>query len=114
MKKLLFIIILQIVFASGCSTFRPAPTEMQKQNAWLHNRTAQVLATTAEVENSSQKMLYQVLLAIFLRFGPHLSGYYSYSNHTGNNKQILFNLFAHFISPSFWSLNIRDRFDQEV
>ena len=57
MKKFLFIIILQIIFASGCSTFRPAATEMQKQNAWLHNRTAQVLATTAEVENSSQKML---------------------------------------------------------
>ena len=57
MKKILFIIILQIVFASGCSTFRLSPTEKQKQNAWLHNRTAQMIATTAEVENSSQKML---------------------------------------------------------
>jgi len=57
MKKILSIIILQIVFTSGCSTFRLEPTEEQKQNAWLHNRTAQMIATTAEVENLSQKIL---------------------------------------------------------
>jgi hypothetical protein len=39
---------------AGCDTLRFAPSEVQKQNAWLHNRTAVVAAQTAQSENVSQ------------------------------------------------------------
>jgi hypothetical protein len=35
---------------------RFAPTEAQKQNAWLHNRTAIVTSETAKSENTSEKL----------------------------------------------------------
>jgi hypothetical protein len=38
---------------AGCDSLRFAPTEAQKQNAWLHNRTAIVTAETARVEDAS-------------------------------------------------------------
>ena len=40
----------------GCDSLRFAPNEAQKQNAWLHNRTAIVTAETARTENSSEKL----------------------------------------------------------
>jgi hypothetical protein len=40
----------------GCDSLRFAPTEAQKQNAWLHNRTAIVAAETARAENTSEKL----------------------------------------------------------
>ena len=33
-----------------------APNETQKQNAWLHNRTATATAETARTENTSKKL----------------------------------------------------------
>lgn len=40
----------------GCEGLRFAPSEQQKQNAWLHNRTTLVAAETAKDENTSEKL----------------------------------------------------------
>jgi hypothetical protein len=40
----------------GCDSLRFAPSQQQKQNAWLHNRTAIVTAETARAENTSEKL----------------------------------------------------------
>ena len=40
----------------GCDSLRFAPSEQQKQNAWLHNRTATATAETAKAEDTSQKL----------------------------------------------------------
>ena len=40
----------------GCDSLRFAPTEAQKQNAWLHNRTTIVAADTAGQEAASEKL----------------------------------------------------------
>ena len=40
----------------GCDSFRFAPTEKQKQNAWLHNRTSAAAVRRAESENASEKL----------------------------------------------------------
>jgi hypothetical protein len=45
-----------ICLAAGCESLRLAPSEQQKQNAWLHNRTATVAAQTAKAEQSSQEL----------------------------------------------------------
>ena len=42
--------------AVGCDSLRFAPTEAQRQNAWLHNRTAIVTAETARAEDTSPKL----------------------------------------------------------
>ena len=41
---------------AGCDSLRFAPTEAQKQNAWLHNRTAMIAADTAKAENTSEQL----------------------------------------------------------
>ncbi|HCO92992.1 MAG TPA: hypothetical protein DIU00_03425 [Phycisphaerales bacterium] len=41
---------------AGCDSLRFAPSEAQKQNAWLHNRTAIVAAETARTEDTSQTL----------------------------------------------------------
>ena len=41
---------------AGCDSLRFAPTEVQRQNAWLHNRTATISADTARAENASEKL----------------------------------------------------------
>jgi hypothetical protein len=41
---------------AGCDSLRLAPSEQQKQNAWLHNRTAAAAAQTAKAEQSSQEL----------------------------------------------------------
>lgn len=51
-----FLLLPLVFLACGCETLRFAPTKAQKQNAWLHNRTAQVAAETARVEDASQKL----------------------------------------------------------
>ncbi len=48
-------VLLCFLFA-GCDSLRFAPTEAQKQNAWLHNRTATISADTARAENTSEKL----------------------------------------------------------
>jgi hypothetical protein len=44
------------LFSAGCDSLRFAPTEAQKQNAWLHNRTAIVTAETVRAEDTSPKL----------------------------------------------------------
>jgi hypothetical protein len=41
---------------AGCDSLRFAPGEAQKQNAWLHNRTAAVAAEQARREAASEKL----------------------------------------------------------
>jgi hypothetical protein len=41
---------------SGCDTLRFAPSESQKQNAWLHTRTAELAADAAHNETASEKL----------------------------------------------------------
>jgi len=45
-----------ILVVSGCDSLRLAPSEQQKQNAWLHERTATVAADTAQAEQSSHEL----------------------------------------------------------
>ncbi len=57
MKKILAGLILVIIFVAGCDSIRFTPAEEQKQNAYLHNRTAAIAADTAKDEGSSQKLV---------------------------------------------------------
>jgi hypothetical protein len=54
--KSVYVIITVVCLLSGCDTLRFAPSENQKQNAWLHNRTAEFAADTAQSENTSEKL----------------------------------------------------------
>lgn len=45
-----------ILACIGCEGLRFAPSEKQKQNAWLHNRTTLVAAETARDENTSERL----------------------------------------------------------
>ncbi|MBW8000639.1 MAG: hypothetical protein FVQ80_01280 [Planctomycetes bacterium] len=56
MRKALIAVILLFGFLAGCQSLRFAPSELQKQNAWLCNRTAMITAQTAKEEDSSQKL----------------------------------------------------------
>jgi len=55
-KAVVFIPACMCLLLAGCDSLRFAPSEAQKQNAWLHNRTAIVTAETARVEDTSQKL----------------------------------------------------------
>jgi len=41
---------------TGCDSLRLAPSEEQKQNAWLHNRTTAIAADTARREQTSPEL----------------------------------------------------------
>ncbi len=56
MKKVLVLIVSFCFLACGCESLRFAPGEVQKQNAWLHNRTAMMAADTAGNETTSEKL----------------------------------------------------------
>ena len=56
MRKTFTTLILSCFMLAGCESLRFAPTEAQKQNAWLHNRTAIVTSETAKSENTSEKL----------------------------------------------------------
>ncbi len=56
MKKMLVTLILVCLLLAGCESLRFAPTDTQKQNAWLHNRTTIVAADTARQEAASEKL----------------------------------------------------------
>ncbi|MFB0524253.1 MAG: hypothetical protein ACETVZ_01850, partial [Phycisphaerae bacterium] len=56
MKRILATVILVCVLLAGCETLRFAPSEAQKQNAWLHNRTAQITTETARQGQASEKL----------------------------------------------------------
>jgi hypothetical protein len=54
-RSLTLLAILALPIA-GCDSVRFAPGQEQKQNAWLHNRTAAVAAETARAEQTSQEL----------------------------------------------------------
>jgi hypothetical protein len=56
MKRILIILTLLCCLSAGCDSLRFAPSEAQKQNAWLHNRTTTIAADTARLENASEKL----------------------------------------------------------
>jgi len=56
LKGVVFIFASTCLLLAGCDSLRFAPTEAQKQNAWLHNRTAIVTAKTARAEYTSPKL----------------------------------------------------------
>jgi hypothetical protein len=49
-----YVLIACVLVCTGCESLRFAPTETQKQNAWLHNRTAAITSETAKSENASE------------------------------------------------------------
>jgi hypothetical protein len=55
MKKIIIGLCI-VLFVTGCESLRFAPNEVQKQNAWLHNRTAAITAQTAREEFGSEKL----------------------------------------------------------
>ena len=62
------------VALAGCGTLRFAPGEAQKQNAWLHNRTATIAAQIAKAENVSQVL--QALTQLGEKQSQALTAYY--------------------------------------
>jgi hypothetical protein len=56
LKTAVFTFSFMCLLFAGCDSLRFAPTEAQKQNAWLHNRTAIVTAETAKAEDTSPKL----------------------------------------------------------
>jgi len=74
MKKKLAVMSSLCFFMAGCNSVRFAPSEVQKQNAWLHNRTAAIAAETARTEKTSEKL--QALTGLCeLQSGSFLSYY---------------------------------------
>ncbi len=56
MKRIFVVLFLSCFLFAGCESLRFAPTEVQKQNAWLHNRTTAITAEAARIENTSEKL----------------------------------------------------------
>jgi hypothetical protein len=56
LKIAFFISAYMSLLSAGCDSLRFAPTEAQKQNAWLHNRTTIVTAEMARAEDTSPKL----------------------------------------------------------
>jgi len=56
MSKILVTLLGFCFLMIGCESLRFAPSEAQKQNAWLHNRTAQVAAETARNQDASEEL----------------------------------------------------------
>ena len=55
-NAILFVCVSTCFLSAGCDSLRFAPSEEQKQNAWLHNRTAIMAAETAKAESASDKL----------------------------------------------------------
>ena len=56
MRKTLATSIVAVFLLVGCDSLRFAPSEAQKQNAWLHNRTAAMTAEIAKAEAASEEL----------------------------------------------------------
>jgi hypothetical protein len=55
-RSRLLLLAVPLLLTAGCDSLRFAPGQTQKQNAWLHNRTAAVAAETARAEQTSQEL----------------------------------------------------------
>ena len=55
MRKVMGTLVI-VLAIGGCGQIRFAPSEEQKQNAWVHNRTATITAQTAREEYASEKL----------------------------------------------------------
>ena len=56
MKRLAVVVTVGMLLCAGCEGIRLGPREAQKQNAWVHNRTAAIASQTAQAEQSSEKL----------------------------------------------------------
>lgn len=56
MKKVLIVLVSLMVLNAGCDGIRLPASEVQKQNAWLHNRTTQAAAQAAIAEQTSEDL----------------------------------------------------------
>jgi len=56
MRKILTTLMLGCLVLAGCESLRFGPSEDQKQNAWLHNRTTAAAAQSARAEDASEKL----------------------------------------------------------
>jgi len=56
MTKLSLVSVVVVMLLAGCDSLRFAPGQIQKQNAWLHNRTAEMAADVAQAEDSSGEL----------------------------------------------------------
>ena len=56
MKRLAVVVTVGMLLCAGCEGIRFAPSETQKQNAWVHNRTAAIASQTAHSEQASEKL----------------------------------------------------------
>jgi len=76
MKKICWVVSVTVCLFAGCQGLRFAPSETQKQNAWLHDRTAAAAAQIARAEQASQELQGLTQLsdlqsgAITAYFGP--------------------------------------------
>ncbi len=52
-----FIILASLTLFTGCQSLRFAPSEAQKQSAWLHQRTASVAADIAKQQDCPQELV---------------------------------------------------------
>ena len=73
MNRLAVIVIAGMLFCAGCGGLRFAPSEQQKQNAWVHNRTTAIAAQQAKAEYASQKLqalsdLSEIQSRVFLAY----------------------------------------------
>jgi hypothetical protein len=55
-KSFTFYLLTFALLPAGCDSLRFAPSEEQKQNAWLHNRTTTIVADTARDEQVSGQL----------------------------------------------------------
>lgn len=56
MRRFVLFVVFAVVVC-GCESFRFAPGEVQKANAWLHQRTAEMAADVAKAEDSSTELV---------------------------------------------------------
>jgi hypothetical protein len=54
--KIVLISIVVLIFLSGCDSFRLPPSEVQKKNAYLHERATKFAADTAKGESASAQL----------------------------------------------------------
>ena len=90
---IIFVCACMSVALAGCGTLRFAPSEAQKQNAWLHNRTAAIAAQTAKAENVSQVL--QALTQLGEKQSQALTAYYGFPEEFPPAEKKIGYLFSH-------------------